>query len=299
MALSPVAAASCSTGLRCRGPIVPRPAPAVVAVPLRRPLGTTLGGEIPATETMLRPVLGAVTAVAGIFGVERQRRQGSMRRCHLTSRSVACRALPPAHKVSEPLVEEDARDRDAGAAASLPRRALATLPAVAAAAAGSRASAEGLQSIGDENFRMDLPGGFTWNNYGFILVKTHQYEQRVNANDPYGKFVIGCSVDKVKVKSVEEGRPPEAMAENMAEVERSKDGHIQTEVLAARREPVNGVPMDTYEYRSESQRGYNHFLIRVAIASGYLVNITIQAPEELWGEVGEKAQQALSSLRTL
>jgi len=200
-------------------------------------------------------------------------------------------------RVTRACVASDASD-------DVDRRAVAyaSVGGVAAWAAGTSrdstayAASGSFTSLGNEVFSVQLPGGFTWNDK-LILVPTHQFEQRVTANAPYTKWIVGVTIDEVMVNSLADVGSVEQTAERIKRLEQDKDGNLLTEILAASRGEVNGVTADTIEYRSDTTRGFNHFLLRVALNKGKLYNITSQVPEDQWPEVKGAAQGMLTSMK--
>jgi len=160
----------------------------------------------------------------------------------------------------------------------------------------ARAASGPFNSLGNKVFNVQLPEGFTWNDKT-ILVPTHQFEQRVSANAPYTKWTVGVTIDEVMVNSLADVGSVQQTAERIKKLERDKDGNLMTEVLAASRGEVNGFTADTIEYRSDTTRGFNHFLLRVALKNGKLYNITSQVPEDQWPELKGAAQGILDSMK--
>jgi len=160
----------------------------------------------------------------------------------------------------------------------------------------ARAASGPFTSLGNDIFSVQLPEAFKWNDK-LILVPTHQFEQRVSANAPYAKWTVGVTIDEVMVNSLADVGSVQQTAERIKKLEQDKDGNLMTEVLAASRGEVNGVTADTIEYRSDTTRGFNHFLLRVALKNGKLYNITSQVPEDQWTELKGAAQGILDSMK--
>lgn len=209
--------------------------------------------------------------------VPRGRREGCCRRCTTTSVGAA------------------------GGATASRRRAAGVAPAVALAGLWPRAAlqvhaAAGLTTLGNEALGVDLPESFTWREKS-ILIPTHLFEQRVTANEPYSKWVVGVTVDEVLANSLSEVGTADEIAQRIANLERDKDGNLLTEVLSASRGDIGGVATDTIEYRADTTRGFNHYLVRVALENGRLYNVTSQAPEDQWPKLEISARALVSTLR--
>lgn len=158
------------------------------------------------------------------------------------------------------------------------------------------AQAKEFRSLGNEKFHVDLPEGYTWNEK-MILLPTHEFEQRVTANEPYNKWTVGLTIDEVVAESLNQVASAKEIAERIANVERSKDGNVMTEVIAAARGDLSGVPADVIEYRCDTTRGFYHYLVRVALSRGKLYNVTAQVPEDQWQQLQEPVRKLLDSMR--
>lgn len=92
----------------------------------------------------------------------------------------------------------------------------------------------------------------------------------------------------------------EAVAERIANIERQKDGNFSTEVMSAKElKAFDKGETETYviEYRCDTSRGFNHFLVRVALQNGKLYTVTSQAPEEQWQNLEEATRSSFESFR--
>ncbi|CAK8990371.1 PsbP domain-containing protein [Durusdinium trenchii] len=155
---------------------------------------------------------------------------------------------------------------------------------------------EGLTKIGNDQFSIELPKGFSWNEK-FILAKTHTFERSVTASDPYSKWKVGITIDEVFANSLSDVGSADVVADRIASIEKQKDGNFTTDVLSAK--DVNAGDIQTYviEYRCDTSRGYNHFLVRVALQKGRLYTVTSQAPEEQWSTLEEATRTSFDSFR--
>lgn len=143
---------------------------------------------------------------------------------------------------------------------------------------------------------MSLPKEFTWTEKG-IVFQTNAFEQRVTANEPYGKWTVGVTIDPVVANSLNEVGPPDQIAKKIANIEKAKDGNFSTEVLTATRGDIDGVPADVIEYKCDTSRGFFHYLTRVAIKKGKLYLLCSQALEEQWPKLEPAAREILNSFK--
>ena len=155
---------------------------------------------------------------------------------------------------------------------------------------------EGLTKIGNDQFSIDLPQGFSWNEK-FILAKTHNFERSVTASDPYGKWKLGLTIDEVFANSLSEVGSADVVADRIANIEKQKDGNFTTEVMFAKDIPAGDVQTYLIEYRCDTSRGFNHFLVRVALQKGKLYTVTSQAPEDQWKSLEEATRASFESFR--
>lgn len=171
------------------------------------------------------------------------------------------------------------------------------LVAVGARPSTSRAKEQApLRSLGNGTLSIDLPDGFTWSEKT-ILLPTHIFEKRVYANEPYGKWTVGLSVDEVLANSLADVGGCDQIAQKIAALERAKDGNNSTEVIFSSRGELDGIAADVIEYRADTTRGFYHYLVRVALHNGKLYNYTSQAPENQWPQLEAGAREAMASMR--
>mmetsp|Transcript_102462 Transcript_102462/g.182001 ORF Transcript_102462/g.182001 Transcript_102462/m.182001 type:complete len:246 (+) Transcript_102462:45-782(+) len=159
----------------------------------------------------------------------------------------------------------------------------------------SIAEAKELKELGNEKFGMQLPEGFSWNGK-WTPFQTHLFEQRVSAQDPYGKWTIGVTVDPVSGTSVEEVGTVTQIADVIANTEREKDGNNETQVVSATVVDL-GVPSYQIEYKTDTSRGAYRYLTTSFIANKLLYTATSQALESQWPELEKTTRAAWSTLR--
>eukprot|EP00929_Paragymnodinium_shiwhaense_P032779 TRINITY_DN18122_c0_g1_i1.p1 TRINITY_DN18122_c0_g1~~TRINITY_DN18122_c0_g1_i1.p1 ORF type:complete len:316 (-),score=54.50 TRINITY_DN18122_c0_g1_i1:189-1043(-) len=231
--------------------------------------------------------VGIACVAALVTGPAMRRKQFRKQQKHLSKRTATARA-------------QHALSADDSSASAVERRdvVLGSMAAVGALAGASPADAKApFNSIGNDAVGMSLPDGFTWNEK-MILLPTHGFEKRVNAQEPYNKWVLGLTVDDVAANDVKDVGSPDQIGLKIANIEQDKDGYLQSQVIASKEDEVNGIRTYTIEYKCEnSHSGFSHYLTRVAISKGKLYTATSQAPEARWEEVEGPARNALSSLK--
>ena len=67
-----------------------------------------------------------------------------------------------------------------------------------------------------------MPEGFSWKDK-VIVFQTHVYEARVTANDPYGKWQVGVTVDNVRARSLADLGSADDIAQRILKIEKNKD----------------------------------------------------------------------------
>lgn len=158
------------------------------------------------------------------------------------------------------------------------------------------AAAKELRELGTDKFGIQLPQSFTWNEQ-FILFPSHFFEKRATANDPYGKWVLGVSIDEVAADSLSEVGSVSQVAERIDAAEREKDGYIASEVISAEVAALGSNPTYLIEYKTETSRGSYRYLTRVALTNGKLYTTTSQAPEKQWATLEKPAKGSINSMR--
>lgn len=158
------------------------------------------------------------------------------------------------------------------------------------------AAAKGLGELGNSEFSMRLPENFTWNEQ-LILFPSHLFEKRAAANDPYGKWVLGLSIDEVAASSLSEVGTVSQIADRIDATERDKDGWISSDVISADVASLGSTPTYLIEYKTETSRGSYRYLTRVALIKGKLYTITSQAPEKYWATLERGARDSIESMR--
>lgn len=132
------------------------------------------------------------------------------------------------------------------------------------------------------------------------LVKTHKLESFLKS-DIYKGFNVGITVDPVKINNVREFTSPMGLAERVLAVERSKEGFIDGAILSAKETVIklnddNVIPVYDLDYRVETPRGLNHFIVRSTIYQKRLYVFTVQCKEDMYNNLSGLMQEIAASL---
>lgn len=121
----------------------------------------------------------------------------------------------------------------------------------------------------------------------------------------------------MKINSIKQFSTPSDLAKRVVEVERSKDGFMDAEVLGARASVVpsmlvvssssddsgggeggsTGIDAYDLEYQVESTRGLNHYTVRTTILNKNLFVFTVQYRQEDTERLRALGVEILDSLR--
>lgn len=113
-------------------------------------------------------------------------------------------------------------------------------------------------------------------------------------------------IDPVKIESVEQFASPSELAKRVLAVEQGKEGYIEGEVLSAQKSALSStattdsesLPLTVYDldYKIETTRGLNHFLVRTAVANKRLYVLTTQCKESSYENLSPLMHEIASSL---
>mmetsp|Transcript_19979 Transcript_19979/g.33464 ORF Transcript_19979/g.33464 Transcript_19979/m.33464 type:complete len:238 (+) Transcript_19979:74-787(+) len=146
-------------------------------------------------------------------------------------------------------------------------------------------------------------------------VQTHALEVYLKSEQVKG-FSVGLTVDPVKINNIKEFTSPSGLAEKVVNVEKAKEGVFETEVLGSKETVVPRLlsdnrdtvistensamqePLFAYdiEYKVDSSRGLNHYVVRSAVGNKKLYVFTAQCKEASYPEVKDVTRQILDSL---
>ena len=164
-------------------------------------------------------------------------------------------------------------------------------PPVVRADSGGPGSSVTTKRVGDASFV--LPADFEEFSKP---VKTHQLEGNAKSTTVKG-FTAGLTVDPIKLESLAKFGDPQFVGDRVVKVEQGRDGVTSVKLVAAGATTVDGVEYYELQYDSESSRGYNHVLSRLAIEGEKLYALEIKVKDESWRAMEGQARGILGSLR--
>jgi len=131
-------------------------------------------------------------------------------------------------------------------------------------------------------------------------LQTHEKEVYLKSETTKG-FNAGVTVDKVKINSIEEFATPSALAQKVVDVEKAKDGVFEADVVAygEAKTPISssGRPAYDIEYKVDSSRGQNHYLIKASVVNKKLYVFTVQTKEESFPALADTAHAIVDSFQ--
>ena len=131
------------------------------------------------------------------------------------------------------------------------------------------------------------------------LVQTHATELFFKSETVKG-LSLGITVDPVKIASIREFADPPGLADKVVKVEKSKEGVFEASVLAAQEsaKPVaDAVPAYEIEYKIDSSRGQNHYLVKATIIDSKVYVFTVQCKEETYAKLAPAAHMIIDSVK--
>ena len=131
-------------------------------------------------------------------------------------------------------------------------------------------------------------------------VKTHEKEVYLKSESSRG-FNAGVTVDKVKINSIEEFATPAALAKKVVDVEKSKDGVFEADIISygESKSPVSASARPSYdiEYKIASSHGNNHYVIKATVVNGKLYVFTVATKEDNFPQLSETARAIVDSFK--
>ena len=120
----------------------------------------------------------------------------------------------------------------------------------------------------------------------------------------------------MKINSIKDFSTPDGLAKKVVEVEKSKEGVFDTQILSASTSIIPYVTQTTaslslekqdnnqikgndaynIEYKVDSSRGLNHYNVRTTILNKKLYVFTVQCKEESLSELQSYSKEILDSL---
>ena len=139
-------------------------------------------------------------------------------------------------------------------------------------------------------------------------LKTHEIEFLSKSEDIKG-YNFGVTVDRVKVDTIKDiFKEPLLLANKVTQVEKSKEGVFDVTILNTKEESVKlasspdssqTTPPVSYivEYKIDSSRGQNHYLVKSTIINKKLYVATVQTKDADWkDEIPGTAAKLIDSL---
>ena len=139
-------------------------------------------------------------------------------------------------------------------------------------------------------------------------LKTHEIEFLSKSEDIKG-YNFGVTVDRVKVNTIKDiFKEPLLLANKVTQVEKSKEGVFDVTILNTNEDTVKLVsspdstqttPPVAYivEYKIDSSRGKNHYLVKSTIVNKKLYVATVQTKDADWkDEIPATAAKLIDSL---
>lgn len=126
------------------------------------------------------------------------------------------------------------------------------------------------------------------------LVKTHGTEVFLKSATVKG-LSVGVTVDPVRIGNIRDFATPEGLAERVVQVEKSKEGVFEANVLSARESarPVSladpSIPAYEIEYMVDSSRGQNHYVVKTTVIDSKLYVFTVQSKEATFPAISNSA----------
>lgn len=121
-------------------------------------------------------------------------------------------------------------------------------------------------------------------------------------------------MDRVKISNIKEFfKEPSGLALKVVDVERSKEGVFEVVILKASEQPTlltstqsnadfdnlvsqsKNIPSYVIEYKVDSSRGLNHYLVKSTIANKRLFVATVQSREEDFNDISIEANSMINS----
>lgn len=133
-------------------------------------------------------------------------------------------------------------------------------------------------------------------------LKTHEYEVLYKSGNIKG-FNVGITRDPVRIKSIVDFATPQGLGDKVVGVELGKEGVFEATVVSAKvsdKPAVRGdpaaYPSYDVEYKIDSSRGQNHYVIKATVLNKKLYVFTAQAKEASYGELAPKIKSIVESL---
>lgn len=133
-------------------------------------------------------------------------------------------------------------------------------------------------------------------------LKTHDYEVLYKSENIKG-FNVGITRDPVRIKSIVDFATPQGLGDKVVNVELGKEGVFEAEVVSAKvsdkpavRKDPSAYPSYDVEYKVDSSRGRNHYVIKATVLDKKLYVFTAQAKEASFEDLAPKIKTIVESL---
>jgi PsbP len=159
-------------------------------------------------------------------------------------------------------------------------------------------------------FAVDIPntfddGSLTFRHTADLVVspkplQTHAKEVFLKSEAVKG-FNAGVTIDRVKINDIKEFASPSALAQKVVDVEKSKEGVFEADVISSGESklPISSEGKLAYdiEYKVDSSRGQNHYFVKTSVVDKKLYVFTVQCKEESVAELTETAKAIIDSFK--
>jgi len=134
------------------------------------------------------------------------------------------------------------------------------------------------------------------------LVQTHASEVFLKSTSIKG-LSVGVTVDPVKISNIKQFATPQELADKVVKVELSKEGVFEANVLAASESQISSsladptVPAFEIEYKIDSSRGQNHYLVKTTVIQSRLYVFTAQCREDSFPTLKKSLAEIVDSFK--
>ena len=106
-------------------------------------------------------------------------------------------------------------------------------------------------------------------------------------------------MDRVKINNIKEFDTAMGLAQKVVDVEMTKDGVLESIALkwGDSKSPISASNLPAYEieYKVDSTRGKNHYLIKTSVVNKKLYVFTVQCKEDSYVELADAAHSIIDS----
>lgn len=106
-------------------------------------------------------------------------------------------------------------------------------------------------------------------------------------------------VDRVKINDIRDFATAKGLAQKVVDVEMTKDGVLESLALkwgeSKAAISASNLPAYEIEYKVDSTRGQNHYLIKTSVVNKKLYVFTVQCKEDSYAELADTAHSIIDS----